>query len=167
MHDRQDVIETRKFQIQFDKHLFSVRKTAAVERQHSFSTDARLQQMNSTEHDSNNTLLADTKRKSWLNDYQIVCCLYPNYKNDLQEYLQRRTKDSTDNNCRRLCVRTDKCWEDFELLDKNLSLTYQTILDLLEVDTEQYRFHSDKHERNIQISLSALRNHAVATLGNA
>ncbi len=55
-YDRQDVIETRKFQIQFDKHLFSVRKTAAVERQHSFSTDARLQQKNSTEHDSNNIL---------------------------------------------------------------------------------------------------------------
>ena len=155
-YDRQDVIETRKYQIQFDKHLFSVRKTTAVERQHSYSTDAMQQQMNSKEHDANNTLLVDTTRKSWLNDYQIVSCLYPSYKNDLQEYLQRRTKDSTDNNCRRLCVMTDTCWEDFELLDKNLPLTYQTILNLLEVDTEHYKFHIEKQGRNIYISLSAI-----------
>ncbi len=70
-YDRQDVIETRKYQIQFDKHLFSVRKTTAVERQHSYSTDAMQQQMNSKEHDANNTLLVDTTRKSWLNDYQM------------------------------------------------------------------------------------------------
>ena len=107
--DRQNVNETRKFQILFDKHLFSVRKTASIEQWNPCSTDAMLQQMNSTEHDTNNTLLVDTTRKSWLNDYRIVSCLYPSYKNDLQEYLQRRTKDSTDNNCRRLCVRTDKC----------------------------------------------------------
>ncbi len=155
-YDRQDVIETRRFQIQFDKHLFSVRKTTAVERQNSCSTDVMQQHTNSKEHDTNNTLLVDTARKSWLNDYHIVSCLYPSYKNELQEYLQHRTKDSTDNNCRRLCVMTDTCWEDFELLDKNLSLTYQTILNLLEVDTEYYRFHGDKQGRNIHISLSAI-----------
>ncbi len=153
--DRQNVNETRKFQLQFDKHLFSVRKTSSMEQWNSFSTDAMLP-MNSTKHDTNNTIiLVDTTRKSWLNDYHIVSCLYPSYKNDLQEYLQRRTKDSTDNNCRRLCVMTDTCWDDFELLDKNLSLTYQTILNLLEVDTEHYKFHVEKRGRNIHISLRA------------
>ncbi len=51
---------------------------------------------------------------------------------------------------------TDTCWEDFELLDKNLPLTYQTILNLLEVDTEHYKFHIEKQGRNIYISLSAI-----------
>ncbi len=155
--DVQNVIETRAFQIQYDKHLFSVRRMASLEKfkAESDSSGRTLQQtVEAKHHHSNNSVTTSTTRKSWLFDYKIINWSYPSYKNDLKDYICSRTSKTTDNNdCTVLCIRADRLWEDFELLEENLTFTYLSILELLEVNMDHYRFQGVKKGRNLSIIL--------------
>ena len=92
---------------------------------------ARSQRHLQLELPTTSTFSAIPRQRSWLNDWKEVSSWYPGYKKRLQEYLQRRSKEETDNNnYQDLFIRTDSCWE-YELKEENLPCTYQTILDLL------------------------------------
>ena len=153
--DAQDVIETRAFQVRFDKHLYSVKKLAELNEIKVEPTlsdaDETLQQTIETEYLKNNRLVENLTRKSWLFNYKIVILSYPSYKSDLQEYLRRRTKVTTDNNGHTFTIRADRLWEDYELMDENLEFTCCSILELLEINVAHYRFHGVKEGRIISI----------------
>lgn len=172
---RKDAAETQKLQRCFDEHFFSELTLSIITIKHAKCMDMdtayslNSEKVDEGDPDQLQQTLCEAcgtwhhecdkagslpQRKSWLNDYHdIIAVSFPNYGKYLQDYLRDRTQETTDNNGRKsLCIRTDRSW-DYELQQQNMSRTCHTILELLNVNTEDYEIQGHLRGWTIHILL--------------